>query len=94
MSFFIFFLPSREELRTVQLLDGANLQNAVLSHSNLKGINFRDTNLIGAVLVNAVNGDHVQEKRSPLFCRTRLPNGILSNRDCQRLTDNPSVASN
>lgn len=76
------------------LLDNANLQGTILNHANLKGINFRDTNFTDAIMVNAVNADHVQEKRSPILCRTRLPNGILSNRDCQRLADNPSVVSN
>jgi uncharacterized protein YjbI with pentapeptide repeats len=76
------------------LLDTANLQDATLIHANLKGINFRDTNLTGAVLVNAVNANPIQEKRSPLLCRTLLPNGILSNRDCQRLINSPPIASN
>jgi len=76
------------------LLNNANLRSASLTHANLKGTNFRDTNLTDATMINAANGDHIQEKRSPLFCRTRLPNGIVSNRDCQKLADNPSVASN
>lgn len=76
------------------LLDDANLQEVTLAHANLKEISFRGANLTDVIMVNAVNADHIQGKRSSLLCRTQLSSGIFSNRDCQRLVNRSFVASN
>lgn len=57
-------------------LESVNLTNANLSGTDLSGVNLSRANLRDADLSGAKN--LIQAK----FCRTTLPNGTVSNRDC------------
>ncbi|MDF3055704.1 MAG: hypothetical protein K0Q74_1611, partial [Gammaproteobacteria bacterium] len=53
-----------------------------------KGVNFTDANLEGAYLINDSN-DNADPKKAEkadlskaIFCRTKMPDGTSSNRDC------------
>ena len=76
-------------------LRGADLRKANLSFANLSFVNLRGANLRGAILDNTklVRADLVgadlrdaimvhTNVRGALFCRTRMPNGEINNRNC------------
>ena len=73
---------SGANLRETSLVD-ANLQGANLEASKLETADLRNANLIRANLVKALTPDDIQASNSVTLCQTRLPNGIISGRDCK-----------
>lgn len=61
----------------------ANLQGANLAASNLSRTNFRNANLSRANLLGALrDDDDIESRPSLILCKTILPNGKVSNRNC------------
>lgn len=73
-------------LKSTLLVD-ADLAGANLEASKLDRADFRNANLSRANLVKASRPNDIQNRRSVILCQTALPNGVTSNRDCQRLSD-------
>lgn len=70
-------------------LIGADLQGAAFDLANLQEVYFTKANLNGAGFVEAnLRGAHLDDIRQldqSFLCRTRMPNGIISNRDCKKV---------
>ncbi|MBW4592693.1 MAG: pentapeptide repeat-containing protein [Brasilonema angustatum HA4187-MV1] len=76
------------------LLVGADLQRTNLEASKLNRADFRNANLSRANLVKASRTDDIQNSHSVTLCKTILPNGVTSGRNCQGLVTDSSTLSN
>ncbi len=79
-------------------LNETNLREVNFSNANLSQANFKDAKLNGAKLYKANLTDaqdltHGQLEKA-LLCQTILPDGTVSNRDCEKLGITPDQQSN
>lgn len=74
------------ELKGALLIE-ANLQNANLQSANLQSANLIESNIRGAILfgtnLSSAVGFTEEELKDTKLCRTILPDGEISNRDCK-----------
>lgn len=70
-------------------LTDANLANSILTYANLSNAKLSNTNLAGVSLKDA-RGLAQEQLDQAKLCKTTLPNGEISNRDCKALGIDPS----
>ena len=67
-------------------MDHVNLNGADLTRANLSGTELTNADLTGAILTNAnLSGARDANLGSAILCRTLMPDGSQSNRDCARV---------
>jgi uncharacterized protein YjbI with pentapeptide repeats len=93
-----FKTPANASAVTCQEYDltGANLESTLLNNANLQQVNFivaqlNDAYFRGANLTEAIATENLLQKHTLILCQTILPDGMVTNRDCQSVNNSVSL---